>query len=95
MAQSHVAGNIRAELARRNKTQADLAAQLGMQRQNISQRLLGRVPFRLHELQAIADYLKVPLTTLITEDSVGAGAASGDELRAHTPGAAQTQGGDA
>ncbi len=70
MPQSDVAGNIRAELARRKRTQTGLAERLGMKRQNLSQRLHGRVPFRLHELQTAADYLDMSLVDLIGTESV-------------------------
>lgn len=70
MVQSHVSANIRAEMARRGKTQADVAAVLGKRRQQVSQRLLGRVPFRLDELQTIAELLDVPLGSLFNETQV-------------------------
>lgn len=57
-------------MARRGKTQADVAAVLGKRRQQVSQRLLGRVPFRLDELQTIAELLDVPLGSLFNETQV-------------------------
>lgn len=70
--QSHVPANVRAELARRRKRQEDLAELLGLTRQAVSQRLLGRVDFRIAELQAIADYLEVPIGTLVAEQQATA-----------------------
>lgn len=63
--QLHISANIRAEAARRGKTQADLAHAIGTSRQAISQRLLGRINWRIDELQTIADFLGVPLAELI------------------------------
>ncbi|MEE3066541.1 MAG: helix-turn-helix transcriptional regulator [Actinomycetota bacterium] len=63
--QSHVARNVRAELARRGKTQEDIAGLLGFTRQAVSRRFLGRVEFRVNELQAIAEYLDVPMSALV------------------------------
>lgn len=68
--QSHVADNVRAEAARRGKNQNDLAELLGISRQGVSQRLLGRIEFRVGELQAIAAFLKVPITTLVPDQAV-------------------------
>ena len=67
MQQTNLAANIRAELARNGKTQADLAELLGITRQGVSQRLLGRVDFRLRELSLIADFLGVTVTALLGE----------------------------
>jgi transcriptional regulator with XRE-family HTH domain len=72
MPHSHVPANIRAEAARRGKSQADLAVVLKLSRQGVSQRLLGRVPFRIHELQEIANYLEVPLSRLVDEAKASA-----------------------
>ncbi len=68
--QSHVADNVRAEAARRGKNQGDLAQLLGISRQGVSQRLLGRIEFRVGELQAIAAFLNVPITALLADQAV-------------------------
>ncbi|WP_165692431.1 helix-turn-helix transcriptional regulator [Mycobacteroides abscessus] len=68
--QSHVADNVRAEAARRGKNQGDLAQLLGISRQGVSQRLLGRIEFRVGELQAIAAFLNVPIATLVPDQAV-------------------------
>ncbi len=70
--QSHVPANVRAELARHRKRQEDIAELLGLTRQALSRRLLGYVDFRIAELQAIADYLEVPIATLVAEQQASA-----------------------
>ncbi len=52
-------------MARRRKTQADLAPVLGVTRQAVSRRLTGDVPLTVDELAAIADFLDVPVTQLL------------------------------
>jgi transcriptional regulator with XRE-family HTH domain len=59
-------------MARRKKTQADLADLLGIVRQGVSQRLAGQVDFRIGELQTIADYFGVPLAELVDDDRASA-----------------------
>lgn len=53
---------IKAELARRGATQAELAAALGITQSGISRRLTGTQPFRTDELEAVADFLGVQIT---------------------------------
>ena len=60
MQQTTVAANVRAELARRRIRQSEVAARLGVSRQNVAQRLNGSVDFRVGELLAIADLLGIP-----------------------------------
>lgn len=72
MAQPHIRANIRAEAARRGKTQLDLANALDVSRQAISQRLLGRIDFRIDELQTLADFLDVPLADLLDDEKANA-----------------------
>jgi transcriptional regulator with XRE-family HTH domain len=67
MKQTNVAANVRAELARRRISQTTVAQRLGVSRQNVAQRLNGRVDFRVGELVAIAALLDVPVTALLTE----------------------------
>jgi transcriptional regulator with XRE-family HTH domain len=62
---SRVGGNVRAEMARVGYTQTAMAEQLGITQQGLSQRLQGRIPFRIDELDRIALVLGVELTTLI------------------------------
>lgn len=67
--QSHVADNVRAELARSGKRQVDLAKFLGFTRQAVSKRLHGHVDFRVTELHAIAEYLGVPISALVNDET--------------------------
>ena len=56
---------IRAEMARRGVTQADIAGSLGIPQSQVSARLRGVVDWRLRELQVVADVLGVGLADLI------------------------------
>lgn len=60
-----VGANVRAELARRNITQTDLANHLGLGVASMSGRINGRIPIDVNELAAIAAYLETPTTTLL------------------------------
>lgn len=60
-----VASTVRAELARRDKTQADLAAVLHLSTAAVSRRLSGQVPWDLVELDATARFLGLPVSALI------------------------------
>jgi transcriptional regulator with XRE-family HTH domain len=62
-----VAAEIRAEMGRQQKSQEDLADVLGTARSVISLRLNGHRPFKLDEVQRLADYFGVPITALIRE----------------------------
>ena len=59
--------NIRAEMARKRKRQADLAALLGIAQSGVSARMNGKVPFDLHELFLIADWLGVSVHALLAD----------------------------
>jgi transcriptional regulator with XRE-family HTH domain len=65
MRSSPVAANVRAECARRRKTQSDLGDLLEMTHQAISRRMRRDVPFSPHELVRIARYLGVPVASLL------------------------------
>ena len=54
-----VAAEVRAYMARRRMTQARLAEVLGLSQSGVSARLAGKVPFRLDELEKVADALGV------------------------------------
>jgi transcriptional regulator with XRE-family HTH domain len=60
-----VAANVRAEMARRRVTQADLAELLNVSQQAISRRVSGRTAFGLDDLAKLADHFGVPLVALI------------------------------
>ncbi|PZG11301.1 hypothetical protein C1I95_27405 [Micromonospora craterilacus] len=51
---------MRAELARQQKSQRDVAAQVGLSQASVQLRLVGERPFRAEELAIIADWLGVP-----------------------------------
>jgi transcriptional regulator with XRE-family HTH domain len=73
IAATGIAANVRAEAARRDKTQLDLADMLGITHSAISRRMRGETPFRDHELQSIAEFLGVSITTLFaTGDGLSA-----------------------
>ena len=59
--------NVRAEMARRQITQMELARQLGLSQAAISARIKGRTPFDINELTAIARVLDVPLDALLPD----------------------------
>lgn len=68
MVQLHaIPANVKAELARRGKTQRDLADLLGLSTQAISRRLTGRLPFDVDELSAVAAYLGMPVASLFND----------------------------
>lgn len=57
-----IAAEVRAELARQQVTQRDLAAVLDMTQPALQLRLVGKRSFRGEELAKIAAYLGVPVT---------------------------------
>jgi transcriptional regulator with XRE-family HTH domain len=69
-----VAGAVRAEMARAQMTQRELAAAIGVQQPNVSLRLQGKHPFSTAELDKIAAFLNVPVERFVTDAPV-AGAA--------------------
>lgn len=60
-----VAATVRAELARKQLLQRDLAEVLGISTAQVSERLAGRTPFRLDELDLIAELLDLPVAVLV------------------------------
>jgi transcriptional regulator with XRE-family HTH domain len=59
-----VAGEIRAELARQRKSQAELAGQLGVSRPWLSRRLSGETPLSIGDVVVIAGTLGVSIAAL-------------------------------
>lgn len=59
--------NIRAEMARAGLRQSHLATALGLPQAAISRRLTDLTPWRVGEVQVVANLLGVPLTTLLDE----------------------------
>lgn len=69
-----IAANIRAELARQDISQGQLARHLfgstdHTTRNLVWRRLAGRVSFRVDELIAIAEFLHVDVETLVSQDA--------------------------
>jgi transcriptional regulator with XRE-family HTH domain len=56
-----IAAEVRAELARQQLTQRDVAKMLGMLQPSVQKRLAGDVPFRAEELVMLAAALGVPV----------------------------------
>lgn len=65
-----VAGNLRAEMARRALNIEDLAEALAVTRQTASTRFNGTKPLTVPELQIVANWLKVSWNTLLTSPAV-------------------------
>jgi transcriptional regulator with XRE-family HTH domain len=63
---SPVTANVKAEMARRDVTQQQLAERIGMAQQSLSRRLRGETRFSIDELQLIADVLDVAITDLLS-----------------------------
>jgi transcriptional regulator with XRE-family HTH domain len=62
-----VAAEIRAELARQEKPQLQLAELLGISQVSISRRLRGQTAIDVNELSKIAEYLGVPMSQFLPE----------------------------
>lgn len=59
-----IAGNIRAEVSRREINQTDLARHLDMSQAQLSNRLRGRIEFRPSEIEKIAEFMSVDIEEL-------------------------------
>ena len=62
------AGAVRAELARKRITGRQMARDLGWSVTPTHYRITGKYPFTIDQLVAIADYLQVPLVSLLPAD---------------------------
>jgi len=62
-----VATAIRVGLARRNTTQSALARHLNLSQPSIHRRMAGKVPWRIHELTAAAEFLGITIPDLLNE----------------------------
>lgn len=60
---------VRARMAETGQTQVQLAAHLGLFQQGVSARLAGKVPFRIDELTATAQFLDCSVNSLLTAPS--------------------------
>jgi transcriptional regulator with XRE-family HTH domain len=69
---SGIACEVRAELARQNMTQRQLAECLGLSQPQTSKRLKGLIEFRPSELEKAATLLGVPVTTFIPAKAAAA-----------------------
>jgi transcriptional regulator with XRE-family HTH domain len=67
-----VAATVRAELARHDRTQQDLAHALGLSQQSVSRRLSGQLALDTNEIQAIAEFLGIPVGVLVPAPVTGA-----------------------
>jgi transcriptional regulator with XRE-family HTH domain len=65
-----IAGNVRAEVARVQLRQADIALTLGLDQRAVSRRLLGRVEWSASELTKLARLLEVPVSRLLGEQEI-------------------------
>lgn len=60
-----VAAEIRAEIARQRRTQADVAEAIGWTQQYLSRRLTAQHPFSTDDIEAVARVLGVPLSKFV------------------------------
>jgi transcriptional regulator with XRE-family HTH domain len=67
-----VAANVRAALARQNKTRRELAAALGVDEHRIGKRTRGLVPFSVDEVVQVARFLGVTVEDLLDVPAAGA-----------------------
>jgi transcriptional regulator with XRE-family HTH domain len=65
-----IGSTVRAELARRRFSQTSLAQALGISQTGVSSRLRGKVPFDVDELHAVADFLNLPVSSLLDDARV-------------------------
>lgn len=65
-----IAGNIRAEISRREINQVSIAHHLNMSQAQLSNRLRGRIEFRPSEIEKIAQFLDVPIEVLAAPTSI-------------------------
>lgn len=71
---SIVAGNIRAEVARRGWSQSEFARRVGMKQPLINNRWLGKTPWTIDETEAVAHCLGLSIFDLIIDRANGNGA---------------------
>lgn len=68
----NVTANIKAEMARAGVKQAQVAAALNLSQAATSRRLTGWTPWRVGEVQTVAEVLGVPLSALLPSDATSA-----------------------
>ena len=64
----HIAAEVRAELARQNKTQREIAEVLGLPQPSVQLRLAGKRSFRAEELAKLAESLGVPVSQFVPSE---------------------------
>jgi transcriptional regulator with XRE-family HTH domain len=64
-----IAAEVRAEISRQRKPQRKLAEILGISQQQVSDRVLGVVEWRISELVQVARWLNVPLASFVPADA--------------------------
>lgn len=80
----NIAGEVRAELARRRLTGRKIARALGMSEVYVSRRLTGQVPFNVNDLSAIAELLDVPISRFFESPNVVRSGMGSINLRSKT-----------
>ena len=60
-----IAAEVRAAVGRQRRTQEQIAQALGIGQPAVSRRLAGAVPFTAAELAQLAEWLDVPIETLL------------------------------
>ena len=68
----HIAGEIRAEMARRRLNQTRMAERLGMSQAAFSRALNGKAPMTVQCLEDVARVLDVPLSSLLAPSGLTA-----------------------
>ena len=66
------ASEIRAAIARKNISKADVAQALGKSRATASRKLSGLIPITLDELHVLAELIEVPPASLLPTDKASA-----------------------
>lgn len=67
-----VAAEVRAQCARQRVSQRDLAKVLGVSHATLFRRFSGEVAFDVEELAAVANYLDIPMASLLPADKASA-----------------------
>lgn len=65
---THVAAEVRAEMARQRKTGMDLAELLGCSQSSAARRMSGETPLSLNEVYAVARWLGVSVSALVPSE---------------------------
>src|SRR2546430_6997359 len=82
---SRVIAEVRAEMARQRKGQKHLAECLSISVAQVSERLTGKVDFKIGEIAQVADYLGVPVTQFLCSDEDASAGPVGTSARRSNP----------